>query len=288
MNPEATAFFHRPTFSVAYVVAEPDGGGRCCAIVDSVLDFEPNAGRTSTEFADGIAAFVRGRGLEVVWHLETHAHADHFSAASYLKEKLGGRIAIGATVTKVQELWKEIYNFGPECRTDGSQFDHLFREGERFTIGGLEGYAFDAPGHTPANVVYVIGDAAFVNDTIFMPDFGTARADFPGGSARELYRSIQRILALPDATRLFVGHDYLPGGRDPAWESTVAEQRATNVHLRGGCTEEAFVALREKRDSELPMPRLILHSLQVNINAGRLPPPEDNGTSYLKIPLNRL
>jgi glyoxylase-like metal-dependent hydrolase (beta-lactamase superfamily II) len=286
MRPEVTAFFHRPTYSVAYVIAEPEG--RCCAIVDSVLDYEPNAGRTSTAFADEIAAFVRGRGLEVVWHLETHAHADHFAAVSYLKGNLGGRIAIGASVTKVQRLWKEIYNFGPECRTDGSQFDHLFREGDRFTIGALEGYVFDAPGHTPANVVYVVGDAAFVNDTIFMPDFGTARADFPGGSARELYRSIRRILELPDATRLFVGHDYMPGGREPAWEATVAEQKASNVHLKGDCTEEAFVKLREGRDAELAMPRLILHALQVNINAGRLPPPESNGTSYLKIPLNRL
>jgi glyoxylase-like metal-dependent hydrolase (beta-lactamase superfamily II) len=286
MRPEVTAFYHRPTYSVAYVVAEPEG--RCCAIVDSVLDYEPKAGRTTTEFADEIAAFVRGRDLEVVWHLETHAHADHFSAASYLKNELGGRTAIGASVTEVQRLWKEIYNFGPECRTDGSQFDQLFREGDRFTIGALEGYVFDAPGHTPANVVYVVGDAAFVNDTIFMPDFGTARADFPGGSARELYRSIRRILELPDATRLFVGHDYMPGGREPAWEATVAEQKASNVHLKGDCTEEAFVKLREGRDAELAMPRLILHALQVNINAGRLPPPESNGTSYLKIPLNRL
>jgi glyoxylase-like metal-dependent hydrolase (beta-lactamase superfamily II) len=286
MRPEVTAFYHEPSGSISYVVAEP--GGRHCAIVDSVLDFDPNAGRTGTEFADRIADFVRERGLRVDWHLETHAHADHFAGASYLKGELGGRVAIGAKVTKVQVLWKDIYNFGIECRTDGSQFDHLFQDGERFGIGALEGYGMDTPGHTPANMTYVIGDAVFVNDTILMPDFGTARADFPGGSARELYHSMQRILALPDAFRLFVGHDYGTDQREPAWETTVAEQKARNIHLAGGVGEDAFVETREARDRTLPMPRLILHSLQININAGRLPEPEANGTRYLKIPLDRL
>lgn len=286
MKPEVTAFYHEPTGSIAYVVAEK--GGRHCAIVDSVLDFDPNAGRVGFGFANRIAAFVKERGLEVVWHLETHAHADHFAAASHLKNELGGRVAIGANVTCVQALWKELYNFGPECRTDGSQFDHLFEDGEPFSVGALEGYGMDTPGHTPANMTYVIGDAVFVNDTILMPDFGTARADFPGGSARELYRSMQRILGLPDDYRLFVGHDYGTDRREPAWETTVAEQKAYNIHLAGGADEDAFVETREARDRTLPMPRLILHALQININAGRLPEPESNGTRYLKIPLDRL
>jgi glyoxylase-like metal-dependent hydrolase (beta-lactamase superfamily II) len=286
MRAEVSSFYHEPSGSITYVVAEP--GGRACAIVDSVLDFEPNAGRIGTTFADGILAHVRARGLEVVWHLETHAHADHFSAAPYLKERLGGRIAIGAAVTRVQRLWKEIYNYGDDFPTDGSQFDHLFADGDRLAIGALEGHLFDTPGHTPANVVYVLGDAAFVNDTILMPDFGTARCDFPGGSARQLYRSIQRILALPDETRLFVGHDYGPNGREPAWEATVAEQKRGNIHLVAHPDEAGFVAMREARDRTLPMPALILHSLQVNIRAGRLPEPESNGVRYLKIPLDRL
>jgi glyoxylase-like metal-dependent hydrolase (beta-lactamase superfamily II) len=286
MQPRVTGFFHEPSCTISYVVAEPEGCA--CAIIDSVLDFDPNAGRTSTESANRLIGHVRENDLEVAWLLETHAHADHFSAAPYLKEQLGGRIGIGATVTEVQRLWKEIYNFGDACRTDGSQFDRLFTEGETFRIGALEASVIDTPGHTPANVTYVVGDAAFIADTIFQPDFGTARCDFPGGSARVLYQSIQRILALPPETRLFTGHDYMPGGREPAWESTVAEQRSRNIHLADEPFEEAFVAMREKRDAELPMPRLILHSLQVNINAGRLPAPEANGVAYLKIPLNRL
>lgn len=286
LKPDVRAFFHEPTFSVAYVIAEP--AGKRCAIVDSVLDFDPKAARTGTEFADRIAAYVRERGLEVVWHLETHAHADHFSAAQYLKEQFGGRIATGVYVTRVQELWKKIYNFGPKYRTDGSQFDHLFRDGNRFEIGALEARVMYTPGHTPSNVTYVVGDAAFVNDTIFMPDFGSARADFPGGDAGELYRSIQRILELPPETRLLVGHDYMPGGREPAWEASVAEQRRDNVHLKGGVSEAAFVKMRNERDAQLGMPALITHALQVNTNAGRLPEPEANGTRYLKIPLDVL
>lgn len=285
-RPDVSAFFHHPTSSVAYVVAEP--GGKRCAIVDSVLDFDPKAARTGTGFADEIAAFVRSHGLEVEWHLETHAHADHFSAAQHLKAQLGGRVAIGAYVTRVQELWKQIYNFGPECKTDGSQFDHLFREGDRFTIGGLEARVMFTPGHTPANVTYVVGDAAFVNDTIFMPDVGSARADFPGGDAGELYRSIRHILELPPETRLLVGHDYMPGGREPAWEASVAEQRHSNIHLKRDVSEREFVEMRNARDATLDMPRLITHALQVNINAGRLPEPESNGTRYLKIPLDIL
>lgn len=286
MSPRVTGFFHEDSYTISYVVAEPEGPA--CAIIDSVLDFDPSSGRVWTDFADDLIAFVQRNGLRVEWLLETHAHADHFSAASYLKERLGGLIAIGSTVVEVQKLWKDIYNFGEACATDGSQFDRLFADGETFRIGALEARVMDTPGHTPANITYVIGDAAFIADTIFQPDFGTARCDFPGGSARTLYHSIRKILALPPETRLFTGHDYMPGGREPAWESTVAEQRRTNIQLKDDPSEERFVALRERRDAELPMPRLILHALQININAGRLPAPEDNGTAYLKIPLNRL
>jgi glyoxylase-like metal-dependent hydrolase (beta-lactamase superfamily II) len=285
-RPEVTGFFHEDSNTITYVVAEP--GGPACAIIDSCLDYDPNAGRTGTGSADEVLAFVESRGLEVAWLLETHAHADHFSAADYLKSRTGAPIGIGRTVTKVQALWKEIYNFDEACLTDGSQFDRLFDDGERFRIGDLDVLVIETPGHTPANITYVAGDAAFVADTIFQPDFGTARCDFPGGSARELYHSIQRILALADETRLFTGHDYMPGGRDPAWESTVAEQKATNVHLKNGPPEAEYVAMREKRDAGLPMPRLILHALQINIAAGALPEPENNGVRYLKIPLNRL
>lgn len=286
MIPKVRGFYHEDSGTVSYVVAEP--GARRCAIIDPVLDFDPNSGRTATVSADEIVDFVRDKQLEVEWLLETHAHADHFSAASYLKGKLGGRIAIGATIVLVQRLWKEIYNLPADYPADGSQFDHLFGDGERFSIGALEARVMETPGHTPANISYIAGDAAFIADTIFQPDFGTARCDFPGGSARTLYRSIRRILALPPETRLFTGHDYMPGGRDPAWESTVAEQRGSNPHLKNDPPEEEFVAMREARDATLPMPRLILQSLQININAGRLPPPEKNGVSYLRIPLNRL
>jgi glyoxylase-like metal-dependent hydrolase (beta-lactamase superfamily II) len=286
MRPEVNGFYHEDSGSISYVVAEP--GGSRCAIVDPVMDFDPNSGRTGTRPADEIAAFVRRRSLAVEWLLETHAHADHLSAAAYLKEQLGGRIAIGATIREVQRLWKEIYNLPAHHPTDGSQFDRLLEGGERFRIGAMDVLVIETPGHTPANVTYVVGDAALIGDTLLQPDFGTARCDFPGGSARDLYHSIQRILALPLETRLFAGHDYMPGGRDPAWESTVAEQRAGNVHLKESPDVERFVLMREARDATLPLPRLILHALQVNINAGRLPPPETNGVAYLKIPLNRL
>jgi glyoxylase-like metal-dependent hydrolase (beta-lactamase superfamily II) len=230
---------------------------------------------------------VKEKGVTVEWILDTHPHADHFSAASYLKEKLGAPIAIGEHVKDVQELWKGIYNL-PDFPTDGSQWDRLFADGDTFKIGSLEARVMFSPGHTLASITYVVGDAAFVHDTLFQPDFGTARADFPGGDAATLYRSIQAILALPDETRLFTGHDYMPGGRDPEWESTVAEQKRENPHLKDNTSEADYVALRNKRDAELPMPKLILHALQVNTNAGRLPTPEDNGRSYLKIPIGAL
>jgi len=281
--PEVVAFFDDNTFSVQYVVIDPATAH--CAVIDPVWDFDPASGRTSTESADEIIAFIRGRGLSVDWILDTHPHADHFSAAVYLADLLDAPRAIGDRITAVQALWKDIHNL-PDLATDGRQWDHLFADGDSFRIGALQGRVLFSPGHTLASITYVIGDAAFVHDTLFMPDFGSARADFPGGSARDLYRSIQRILELPAATRLFTGHDYMPDGREPRWESTVAEQRAHNPHVRG-LDEAAYVALREARDAELPLPARMLAALQVNIRGGRLPEPEDNGTSYLKIPLNR-
>jgi glyoxylase-like metal-dependent hydrolase (beta-lactamase superfamily II) len=268
------------------MVHEP--AGRCCAIIDSSLDFDQAAGRTRTAFAEEIIAFVRGRDLEVAWILETHAHADHLSAAPYLRERLGGRIGIGEHITDVQTLFKDLFNVERTFNTDGSQFDHLFKDGERFAVGDLAGQVLYTPGHTPACVTYVIGDAAFVGDTLFMPDGGTARADFPGGDAATLYRSIGKILALPPKTRLFVCHDYGPGGRAIAWETTVAEERAKNIHLREGVGEGEFVEMRTARDKTLAVPQLLIPSIQINMRAGELPPPEDNGVSYIKIPLNRI
>lgn len=282
-NPIVTPFFHRPTFTVSYVVAEPDG--RQCAIIDPVLDFDPKSGRTKTEAADQIISHVRDNGLEVSLILETHAHADHLTAAPYLKEQLGGAIVIGENIRKVQDAFKGIYNI-PDLAVDGSQFDRLLADGDSFAIGALEGVAWNTPGHTPACMTYVIGDAAFVGDTLFMPDFGTARCDFPGGDASTLYQSIQRVLSLPPETRLFMCHDYAPGGRDFKWETTVAEEKAENIHIRDGVSEQDFVKMRSERDATLEMPVLLLPSIQVNIRAGAFPPPEDNGISYLKIPLN--
>jgi glyoxylase-like metal-dependent hydrolase (beta-lactamase superfamily II) len=286
MTPHVTAFFDEATYTVSYVVREPDGPR--AAIIDSVLDFDPKSGRTSTASADRIIAFVREHGLTVDWILETHAHADHLSAAPYLKAALGGRIGIGEHITEVQRIFKKVFNLEKTFNTDGAQFDHLFREGEEFRIGGMTARVMHTPGHTPADVTYVIGDAAFVGDTLFMPDYGTARADFPGGDARRLYRSIRRLLEeLPPETRLFLCHDYKASGRDHyAWETTVAEERAHNLHVHDGVSEEAFVAMRTARDKTLAMPVLLLPSVQVNIRAGQLPPPEDNGVSYLKIPVN--
>ncbi len=286
MTLEVTAFFDETTCTISYVVADPDAGE--AAIIDSVLDYDPKSGRTSTTSADKIIAAVRERNLDAKWTLDTHAHADHLTASFYLQEELGCRIGIGDKIPAVQETFKNIFNIGDEFATDGSQFDHLFADGERFNIGSIEGHVLQTPGHTPACCTYVIGDTAFVGDTIFMPDFGTARTDFPGGDARTLYKSIRKVLALPEDTRLFMCHDYGPNGRAYAWETTVGAERADNIHIREGVDETAFVAMRNERDATLDMPNLILPSVQVNIRAGRLPPPEDNGIAYLKIPLNAL
>lgn len=283
-RPEVAAFFHESTFTCCYIVSDP--ASKAAAIIDSALDYDPKSGRTGHAFADRLIEHVQAHGLTVEWVLETHIHADHLSAAPYLKERLGGRIAIGRNIDKVQSTWKTIYNAEPSFRTDGSQFDHLFEDGETFRIGGLEAQAIHTPGHTPADMSYRIGDAVFVGDSLFMPDFGTARCDFPGGSAETLWASIRRLLDLPPETRMFVGHDYAPGGRDYAWETTVAEQRASNKHVHDGVTKENFVRMRTERDRELDMPVLLLPSIQVNMRAGNLPPAEDNGVRYLKIPLD--
>lgn len=287
MTPQVHAFFDEATFTVSYVVVDPQT--RACAIVDSVLDYDAASGRTSHKSADAIVAFVRQHDLTVAWILETHVHADHLSAAPWLKQQIGGRIGIGFNITVIQGTFGRIFNAGGDFARDGSQFDHLFKDGETFRIGNIAAEAMHTPGHTPACMTYRIGDAAFVGDTLFMPDYGTARCDFPGGDARELYRSIRRIFTLPPATRLFMCHDYkAPGRNDYRWETTVAEERAANIHVRDGIDEEAFVAMRRKRDATLDMPKLILPSVQINMRAGQLPPAEDNGMRYLKIPLDAL
>jgi len=283
-HPDVAGFFDPRTFSVQYVVSDPVT--KQCAIIDPVLDFDEKSGATATHHADELLAYVKEQGLAVQWILDTHPHADHFSAAHYLAEQTGAPTAIGGYVTDVQTLWKGIYHW-PDFPDDGRQWDQLFVEGDTFRIGELEARVMFSPGHTLASITYVIGDAAFVHDTLFQPDFGTARADFPGGDAHQLWRSIQAILALPSETRLFTGHDYMPGGREPEWESSVREQRSRNPHL-AGVAEADYVAMREARDSELPMPKLILHALQVNTRGGRLPEPEANGKRYLKIPLDAL
>ncbi len=284
--PIVAAFFEKRTFSIQYVVADPDT--RRCAIIDPVLDFDEKSGSVATRSADALLAHVRAQGYSLQWILDTHPHADHFSAAGYLKDKTGAPTAIGAKVVDVQKLWKRLYNFGGSFATDGSQWDRLFADGERFEIGSIPVDVIHSPGHTLASITYVAGDAAFVHDTLFMPDSGTARADFPGGDAHALWRSIQRILALPDNTRLFTGHDYMPNGRAAAWESTVSQQKSSNIHLQKARTEADFVALRQARDKTLPMPKLILAALQVNIRGGRLPEPESDGRRYLKIPIDAL
>jgi len=284
--PSVTAFFDEATFTVTYVAADPGSGH--AAIIDPVLDYDPAAGRTSTASADAVAAFVSDNGLTVDWILETHVHADHLSAAPYLREKLGGQVAIGRNVAVVQQAFKGVFHI-EDLATDGSQFDHLFDDGDEFRVGSIAGLIIGTPGHTPACITYVVGDAAFVGDTLFMPDFGTARTDFPGGDAGMLYDSIQKILSLPDSTRLFMCHDYKAPGRDEfAWETSVAEQRETNVHVNANVSRGEFVAMRKERDAQLGMPKLILPSIQVNVCAGRLPVPEANGVSYLKIPLDAL
>jgi glyoxylase-like metal-dependent hydrolase (beta-lactamase superfamily II) len=286
-NPNVTAFFDEPTFTVSYVVADPDT--KACAVVDSVLDYDPASGRTNTGSADEIVAFIRDRGLTLEWILETHVHADHMSAAPYLQKTLGGKIAIGAEIRTVQTVFGKIFNEGTEFQRDGSQFDKLLVDGDTLRIGNMEARAMHTPGHTPACMTYVVGDAAFVGDTMFMPDYGTARADFPGGDARTLFRSIKKVLSLPPETRLFMCHDYKAPGRDEyRWETSVAEERAHNIHVHDGISEDEFVAMREARDATLDMPRLILPSIQINMRAGQLPEPEDNGLRYIKIPLNAL
>lgn len=284
MNPHIQAFFDPVTATVTYVVHD----GSACAIIDSVLDYDPKSGRSITASADRVAAYVRQAGLTTQWLLETHAHADHLSAAPYLQRQLGGVIAIGQSIRTVQGVFKQIFNLEPEFQLDGSQFGHLFTDGETFRIGALEATAIHVPGHTPADMAYLVGDAAFVGDTMFMPDVGTARCDFPGGDAHQLYRSIQRLLGLPGGTRLFMCHDYPPAGREAHWQTSVAEQRAANIHVHDGISEDEFVAMRTRRDATLSMPTLILPAIQVNIRAGHFPPPEDNGVRYLKIPIDGL
>lgn len=287
LKPDVAGFFDAETNTVSYVVADP--ATRRCALVDSVLDYDAASGRTSRRSADRMIAYVREHGLTAEWVLETHVHADHLSAAPYLKAQLGGTLAIGRHIRTVQEVFGKVFNAGSEFERDGSQFDRLFEDGDTFTLGDIPCRVLHTPGHTPACLTYVVGDAAFVGDTIFMPDFGTARCDFPGGDARQLFRSISRIFELPDETRLFMCHDYKAPGRETyQWETTVGEERRRNVHVREGTSEDDFVAMRTARDATLGMPRLILPSVQVNMRAGRLPPAEDNGTVYLKIPLDAL
>jgi glyoxylase-like metal-dependent hydrolase (beta-lactamase superfamily II) len=280
------SFFDDKTWTVSYVIA--DNATRFAAIVDPVLDFDFKSGRTTTVQADKLLAYVRDRGLQIQWILDTHAHADHLSGARYLQEHVGGRIAIGERITEVQATFKQLYNLERNFLPDGAQFDHLFKDDEVFKIGEVEARALLVPGHTPADMAYLVDGTVFVGDTLFMPDVGTARADFPGGDAHTLYRSMRRILALPPETRMYVCHDYPPAGRAAAWETTVAEQRAKNIHVRDGVTEDEFVAMRQARDATLEVPTLILPSIQVNIRGGQLPPAEDDGVSYLKIPLNVL
>ena len=286
VKPEVTAFFEKDTNTVSYVVKDPDSDA--CAVIDSVMDIDYAAGRIAYESADQIIAFIQAHGLRLEWLIETHVHADHLSAAPYIQGKLGGKIGIGENITIVQETFGKVFNEGTEFQRDGSQFDRLFKDGDSYSIGGMTAFAMHTPGHTPACMTHVVGDAAFVGDTLFMPDGGSARADFPGGDARTLYRSIRRVLALPPEVRLFMCHDYGPNGRDIRWETTVAEQRAHNIHVRDGIGEDEFVKMREARDATLDMPKLIIPSLQVNMKAGALPQPDDNGKRYLKVPLDTL
>lgn len=286
-TPVVRTFFDEPTFTATHVVHDPLTKG--AAIIDSVMDFDQASGRTSFESADQIIEYVQSEGLAVGWLLETHAHADHLSAAPYLQQKLGGAIAIGAEIRTVQQVFGKIFNEGSDFACDGSQFDRLFADGDAFEVGGIPAMVLHVPGHTPADIAYVIGDALFVADTMFMPDYGSARADFPGGNAQQLYRSIRRLMALPAEARVFLCHDYQAPDRSYyAWETTVAHERANNIHVRDGVAEEDFVAMRERRDATLGTPKLILPSVQVNMRGGRLPKPEENGTSYLKLPLNVL
>jgi len=285
--PQVESFFDPVTNTVSYVVIDPQS--RRCALVDSVLDYDAASGHTSYAGAQKLVDFVRAQNLTVDWLLETHVHADHLSAAPWLQEQVGGKLAIGDHIRTVQHTFGKVFNAGTDFARDGSQFDHLFHDGDRYQVGELQASALHTPGHTPACMSHLIGDALFVGDTLFMPDYGTARCDFPGGDARTLYRSIRKLLALPDETRVFLCHDNLPEGRDRfCWQTTIGEQRRHNIHVHEGISEAQFVAMREERDATLGMPRLILPSVQVNMRAGHLPPPEDNGVQYMKIPLNRL
>ncbi|WP_375570418.1 MBL fold metallo-hydrolase [Seohaeicola saemankumensis] len=287
MTPEVKAFFDEATNTVSYVVKDPSGSA--CAIIDSVLDFDYASGRTDTRSADEVIAYVRAHALDVQWLLETHVHADHLSAAPYIQERVGGKIGIGDRIKVVQDTFGKVFNEGTEFQRDGSQFDRLFEEGDSFMIGQMRGDVLHTPGHTPACLTYVIGDAAFVGDTLFMPDFGTARCDFPGGSSEVLFNSIQKILALPDETRIFVCHDYKAPGRDEyAWETTVAAQKTGNIHVGAGKDRDSFVKMRDARDAQLAMPKLIIPSLQVNMRAGQMPPADEKGDVFLKVPVNKL
>ena len=287
MTPEVTAFFDDATFTVSYVVRDPNGSA--CAIIDSVLDFDYASGRTDTKSADKVIQYIHENNLDVQWLLESHVHADHLSAAPYLQERLGGKIGIGDQITTVQDTFGKVFNEGTDFQRDGSQFDQLFKDGDSLQIGQMRADVMHTPGHTPACLTYVIGDAAFVGDTLFMPDFGTARCDFPGGSSEMLFQSVQKILSLPDETRIFVGHDYkAPGREDYAWETTVGEQKAKNIHIADGQTQDGFVKMRDERDATLAMPKLIIPSLQTNMRAGHMPDPDDTGQVFLKVPVNKL
>ncbi len=287
MGPDITAFFDKATNTISYIVCDPNGSG--CAVIDSVLDFDFSSGRTDTRSADKLINFVKENKLDVQWLLETHVHADHLSAAPYIQMEVGGKIGIGSNITDVQKTFGKIFNEGTEFQRDGSQFDKLFLEGDTFHIGKLRGDVLHTPGHTPACMTYVIGDAAFVGDTLFMPDFGTARCDFPGGSSENLFSSIQKILSLPDTTRIFVGHDYKAPGREHyAWETSVGEQKTKNIHIKSGKSKEDFVKLRDERDAKLDMPQLIVPSLQINMRAGNMPEPDEQGDVFLKVPINKM
>ncbi|MBN9335461.1 MBL fold metallo-hydrolase [Devosia sp.] len=286
LKPDVTAFFDAPTNTISYVVRDP--GSNTCAVIDSVMDIDYAAGRITYDGADRIIDFIKANGLEVEWLIETHVHADHLSGAPYIQSKVGGKLGIGENITVVQDTFGKIFNEGTEFQRDGSQFDRLFSDGDSYQIGGLAVHVMHTPGHTPACMTHVVGDAAFVGDTLFMPDGGSARADFPGGDARVLYRSIQRVLSLPRETRLFMCHDYGPNGRDIAWETTVGDEIDHNIHVGHGTDEDAFVAMREARDATLAMPKLIIPSLQINMRAGQLPPKDKDGKTYLKVPVNGL
>jgi glyoxylase-like metal-dependent hydrolase (beta-lactamase superfamily II) len=285
VKPEVKAFFDPATNTISYVVKDP--GSTCCAVIDSVMDLDYAAGRITYDHADEIISYVRANDLEVAWLIETHAHADHLSAAPYIQEKVGGKLGIGKNITIVQDVFGKIFNEGTEFQRDGSQFDRLFDEGDTYDVGGMKAFVMHTPGHTPACMTHVIGDAAFVGDTLFMPDGGSARADFPGGDAGVLYDSIQKVLALPPAMRLFMCHDYGPNGREIRWETTVADEKAHNIHVGSGKTRDEFIAMREARDKTLAMPNLIIPSLQVNIRAGDLPPADEEGDTFLKVPVNK-